>query len=142
MNSLLALANRYLWFSTVDRFNDPFELAFRTSDSIVTPEEKARADLISMFGVCCFFERLEPILYWSHYASSHTGFCLEFDTTKFSFDDEDLGGFHPVDYDPAAPKFPSGGLNLHDPNVLQQFELAMHRIFHTKGPEWEYEKSE
>ncbi len=31
-------------------------------------------------GVCCFCESCDCTLMWSHYADSHKGFCLEFDT--------------------------------------------------------------
>ncbi len=32
--------------------------------------------------ICSFTTRKENLLFWSHYADSHRGFCLEFDATK------------------------------------------------------------
>ncbi len=42
-------------------------------------------DIFASLGVVCFAEKNDDILMWSHYAASHKGFCLEFDTTKFPF---------------------------------------------------------
>lgn len=36
-------------------------------------------------GVCCFSESVDDLLMWGHYADSHRGFCLEFDTTVEPF---------------------------------------------------------
>ena len=40
---------------------------------------------ISQRGVACFTTELNNILMWSHYADGHKGFCLEFDTNFFKF---------------------------------------------------------
>lgn len=32
--------------------------------------------------ICCFTNRKENLLFWSHYADAHRGFCVEFDATK------------------------------------------------------------
>lgn len=32
--------------------------------------------------ICSFTKRKENLLFWSHYADSHKGFCVEFDATK------------------------------------------------------------
>ncbi|MCF8719187.1 DUF2971 domain-containing protein [Nitrospina gracilis] len=32
--------------------------------------------------ICCFTSRKENLLFWSHYADAHKGFCVEFDATK------------------------------------------------------------
>ncbi|MBX2952164.1 MAG: DUF2971 domain-containing protein [Leadbetterella sp.] len=33
-------------------------------------------------GVCCFSERKDHILMWSHYAANHSGVCLQFNTAR------------------------------------------------------------
>jgi hypothetical protein len=32
------------------------------------------------FRICCFTKRKDNLLFWSHYANSHTGYCVEYDT--------------------------------------------------------------
>lgn len=57
-------------------------------DKVIESSRKATSKLVSKFaslGVTCFSEIKDDILMWSHYAASHQGFCLEFDTTKFPF---------------------------------------------------------
>ena len=36
-------------------------------------------------GCCCFSEKNDHILMWSHYGNGHRGFCLEFDTSFTPF---------------------------------------------------------
>jgi hypothetical protein len=36
--------------------------------------------MLNKRGVCCFSEKVDDPLMWSHYADGHRGFCLEFDT--------------------------------------------------------------
>jgi hypothetical protein len=40
------------------------------------------------YYITCFTSNLRSILMWSHYAQNHTGFCLEFDPGKISFNIE------------------------------------------------------
>ncbi len=39
-----------------------------------------RQEKFSKIGVCCFSKNNDNLLMWSHYADSHQGICLEFDT--------------------------------------------------------------
>ena len=57
-------------------------------EKVIEISRKATSKLVSKFaslGVTCFSEINDDILMWSHYATSHQGFCLELDTTKFPF---------------------------------------------------------
>ena len=36
----------------------------------------------AQWRICCFTTRKENLLFWSHYADSHKGFCVEFDAIK------------------------------------------------------------
>ena len=45
--------------------------------------QKAYAEL----RICSFTTRKDNILFWSHYADSHKGFCVEFDATKMPMAD-------------------------------------------------------
>jgi hypothetical protein len=48
-----------------------------------------KEEQIDPLGICCFSknrpELADSFLMWAHYASSHTGFCLEFETSNKPF---------------------------------------------------------
>ena len=44
--------------------------------------EHHKNEILFNRGVSCFSETNSEILMWSHYANSHQGFCLEFDTSS------------------------------------------------------------
>ena len=48
--------------------------------------ERAAEILADKLGILCLSERRDDILMWSHYASSHCGVCLEFDTKRMPFE--------------------------------------------------------
>ncbi|WP_346862095.1 DUF2971 domain-containing protein [uncultured Draconibacterium sp.] len=76
-------------------------------------------------GVSCFSEKHNNILMWAHYADSHKGVCLKFNTTDQAF----FADTHPVTY---VKRFPS---------VKERTEyLNPERfLFYTKAKDWEYE---
>ncbi|NQT72974.1 MAG: DUF2971 domain-containing protein [Chloroflexi bacterium] len=79
-------------------------------------------------GVCCFSECNHNILMWSHYASSHKGYCLEFSTKDPFF--QDLA--RPLEYERFRP-------------VLKMFPKTegadeLRRSITTKATDWEYER--
>lgn len=87
-HSLSLLINNEVWFSKAVDVNDPFEFKFRLSSmemrgiSVSKAEiQEARKDAMQL-GVYCLSEINDNILMWSHYASNHTGFCIEFERTK------------------------------------------------------------
>ncbi|MEZ5364082.1 MAG: DUF2971 domain-containing protein [Bryobacterales bacterium] len=105
---LLGLLDRSLWFSAPLDFNDPFDCRYRVvaegpSRSQMTLERaKLKADELLEFpktrSVACFSETPDNLLLWSHYAASHTGVCLEFDTKSAPFKDA-----QPVSYTDSFP---------------------------------------
>ena len=57
-------------------------------DKVIELSRNGPSELVSRFaslGVTCFSEINDDTLMWSHYTTSHQGFCLEFDTTKPPF---------------------------------------------------------
>ena len=48
-------------------------------DLLVSESRKFILENLNNLGVCCFFADRENVLYWSHYADSHYGFCIEVD---------------------------------------------------------------
>lgn len=120
---------------------------------------KAPSKLVERFanhGVACFSEINDDILMWSHYATSHQGFCLEFDTTKFPFTstnnpDKDTV-VEKVDYSDSYPIISLKDIALnHLPSLIQDLlaRKSCHwsyerewRLFSTYGNlELEYEKT-
>ena len=104
-HSIQALSAKSFWVAPARSFNDPFE--FRLSLPDCCPNEipgfsKAKDELLdeghkeiddsmylltlwganqyalNQFGIVCFSDINDSILMWSHYADSHTGFCLGF----------------------------------------------------------------
>lgn len=91
--------------------------------------EKIRRKYLDELGVACFSENHEDILMWSHYAGSHTGFCLEFDP---SF--PPLDKVQKVVYQDAFPIANAAEL------VVDKKWDKVHSILTTKSTCWEYEK--
>lgn len=98
-----ALKESYLWFSSPKSLNDPFDLKWQFTDrwrkelldsfkfssesySEIFNKMKNDDQFIEYFQqhivdnigitVCCFTEKDDDILMWSHYACNHTGVCL------------------------------------------------------------------
>ena len=87
---------RNIYLAKVDQFNDPFEGKFRLHSEPENGDayarllngllEKGLGSLVSgrvssNARLCSLSASREDVLMWSHYAASHTGICIEFDTT-------------------------------------------------------------
>lgn len=84
-------------------------------------------------GVYCLTENSNNILMWSHYASSHTGVCIEFEIERNGFFYKNL---LPVLYEKKYPKFELSRY-IDEKNML----YTMHQqIVCTKSKLWEYEQ--
>lgn len=91
---LESFRENYLWFSKPKFFNDPFDCNMEVIkyynnflNSINTIAEKADDLIINgtkEFGICCFSETNNNIHMWSHYADSHKGICIEYDSSEFN----------------------------------------------------------
>ena len=75
--------------------------------------------------ICCFTTQKENLLFWSHYADAHRGFCVEFDATIFP-----LNLSLKVKYSNEYPEF-----TLRLIKDLTTFIPAL-----MKSVEWDYEK--
>lgn len=111
-------------------------------DKVLEGSRNATALLLerkfSILGVTCFSEINDDILMWSHYTSSHQGFCLEFDTTKFPFmrtDNPDKdNAIEKVDYSDSYPVMSLKELALNQLPYFSQNLLAK------KSSHWAYER--
>jgi len=88
--------------------------------------------------LCCFSERLDSILMWSHYSNFHMGFCLEYDTGALLADDDveraaiTSASLHPVHY---ADKLLDATARISPDNPFVPLMAAC-----TKSLEWSYEE--
>lgn len=84
-----------------------------------------------MIGVFCLTESLENLLMWAHYADSHQGFVIEFDTDHPFFDqrkspEDELRHLRQVNYSDERP-------------ALTLSEADGFLSFVTKSTDWQYE---
>lgn len=88
------------------------------------------ADLktIGRTGICCFSQRNDTLLMWSHYANKHKGVCLTFDVTKLK---SVILTLYNVEYPSVYPSY----------NVIRDSETfkSLRFLIATKSQEWEYE---
>lgn len=64
--------------------------------------QEKHAKLKNRIGFACFSERKDNLLMWSHYSGGGRGFCLEFDTRRAPFADEDV--LARIDYKGKLPR--------------------------------------
>ena len=88
--------------------------------------------LDQLLGVFCLSEVPDSLLMWAHYASSHTGFVVEFDTLHPSFheqksEEDDLRHIRRVYYRDSRPSAP-----LSDMSAIE--------LFLAKSGHWGYER--
>ncbi len=72
MNTLSSLANDYLYFSSPDKLNDPFDVA---SESLENQFNNLEINKIN-FKTCSLSQNRNNKLMWSHYTDEHTGLCV------------------------------------------------------------------
>ena len=144
--SIKNLVSNSLWFSYVDEFNDPFESKLtapidmwlkeesaegkQTKKEDLEPLAKHYCELLEknkhLLTACSFAKEPSNILMWSHYANSHTGFCLEFTPVKdFNF----FYSLFPIQYE---REFKPAELISNETNILDQ-------LFIRKSRYWKYE---
>lgn len=61
--------------------NNGLDLEMKEREVILAYNEMVKFTQEEM-RVCCFTERKDSLLMWAHYAQSHKGFCIEYDTSK------------------------------------------------------------
>lgn len=85
-----------------------------------------------LIGALCLTETPDNLLMWAHYANSHTGFVVEFDTTHPYFDErksneDELRHLRQVNYRDTRP---SGALA----------DMNGYELFTVKSTHWSYER--
>jgi hypothetical protein len=160
---ITAAVNNQLWLSAPSDFNDPFDCSHPINKEMSSQERvdltsflcgidtselsacpngqetlvnegiKQMSDKFSKTGICCFSERWNSILMWSHYADKHRGICLGFNT-------KDLVGradclFEKIRRKKSSPSFDFKKMG----HEAGQDEFISNYIF-TKASDWAYEK--
>lgn len=127
-----SLKESYLFYSNYSNFNDPFdcniELVSFDKEKKRTRHKRKEELLKENFkgiGVCCFSRNVNSILMWSHYASNHKGFCLEFHSNRA------LDGINPLDVIYVNDFIKASYYNNH--------KDALFHLIYTKAKDWEYE---
>lgn len=85
------------------------------------------------YGILSLSTTWKSILMWSHYANSHTGFCIGYDSHKL-VNTSKLGKGGPINY---GVEFPD--VNSTNSTYEENFEQNSFRETHSKSQEWEYE---
>ena len=99
---------------------------------IPTIKEKLAANFDCMIGILCLTERADNLLMWAHYAASHEGYVIGFDTS------------HPYFQEQAALKDEFSYLRKVDYRenriLAPMLELAGTDVLLVKSTQWEYEQ--
>lgn len=83
-----ALIHQYFWFSKREYLNDPYDMNAQIIEKFPKFKdllEKCGYDsnkykkTLNDFGICCFAQNNDSQYFWSHYADTFRGWCLEFD---------------------------------------------------------------
>lgn len=95
-------------------------------------------------AIACFCETVQSIPMWSHYASSHQGFALEYDFRPTLSKGMVNSGVFPVIYDDervdasmymASSFLKLNGIGVNNPDALSHIKCSLY-----KAKLWEYEK--
>jgi len=140
----MALLERMeIYFSNPEDLNDPMELRFRlevnipslehidwndTSNPMVVEFRRDFESFRNSKGICCFSECPKNTVMWSHYADSHRGICVGFDTQS----DPNWNNAVKVTYSDDIPVF-----RLSPPYRATRDHL---RYQQTKSSMWAHEK--
>lgn len=145
--SLCGLAEGEFYYSSVDKFNDPFELRlhpdacsdsfaenFRENEGLSTSLSTQECrdifrdmwnELKGNIGVVCLSRKNDSRLMWGHYADKHKGMCLEFEIVSSAV-------YYPVEYSDIPPMVMSGRQGFWPP-------VAFSELLTVKHTDWRYE---
>ena len=84
-------------------------------------------DINVEFGIVTLAEQPDNYLLWSHYSSSHTGFCVGFYSGALKLLE---GWLYPVSYDTELPLL----------DLFGDVTESVRKLLFTKGEHWKYER--
>lgn len=116
------LLNNTLRFTEWNKFNDPYDCYIASNKN-----ESMRNNLMETVFVCSLAQSGDDILMWSHYATNHKGFVIEYDVDSFrKINEKQIESPSFVEYSDTITHYNSSN-------------DIIHAIFH-KAKCWEYEK--
>ncbi|MFQ2060345.1 DUF2971 domain-containing protein [Aeromonas veronii] len=89
---------------------------------------------LSSIGITAMSENSDNILMWSHYADSHNGICIGYDTSKINDEHMQLVK---VDYD--AKRFKESDINTSLKTFPSMHQTIIDKVITTKSEQWIYE---
>lgn len=99
-----------------------------------------RQNILSTLSFASFSEVNDNMLMWSHYASSHSGFCIEYDFNESLLNENDLVR---VKYDNKIKNLRIKSLTCDEDssyNDLVEMKKDFFENLSIKSPDWSYEK--
>ena len=122
------LRDNLFYFADWRKLNDPMEGYFHYYEADHSPEELRKVvEGKDAYGVCSLSMVNDDILLWTHYASNHTGVCIEIDA---DIDHSNEVALEPVKYRPNIPWLRKDTGNLRDAKD----------ILTTKISKWKFEQ--
>lgn len=132
--------NQYRKYIRENNFENRSDWLSYNDEQLIECLNFLRRNILSGLCFSSFSEDYKNILMWSHYASSHTGFCLAFDFSEEILIENDL---IKVKYSEKVESLNIKSL-ICDENSSSEELIAMKRDFYNsltvKSPQWIYEK--
>lgn len=148
-------------FSEPRRFNDPFDCSCEVlNPNVILDEIRRKAGLLEIekyyfdkgkeklmetidkinndYITSCFSEDYKSILMWSHYANSHTGFCIEYDFLKPP--QIIINSLFPILYNDFRPNITHEILKYIKNHQNDEFGNILFFTYLNKAEVWSYEK--
>lgn len=161
--NLQNLENDNVKITNPNDFNDPYDCEIYVNedtivDQIATPEIRELLLNIKEFmyksnevilktinpfyknslKVCSFSEVNDSILMWSHYASNHSGFCIEYDIKSLTIEDDVTQNLFPVIYTSDIFDATEYMIESHKKSDSNDKYMTLSTIY--KANIWSYEK--
>lgn len=150
-NSIRNLEKETIYLTTNGVMNDIYEglPKFTNSMGIYRNYSKLKS-LEDIMLMKCFSEVYDIPLMWGHYAGGGTGFCIEYNLSNISNNDEILTHIYPVVYREKRMIYEDFEFLCREKESLDDYILDydepddyfpdVYKLFVTKGKEWAYER--
>lgn len=121
------LLQNKIFLSCKNNLNDPFECNYNCNKKT---QENYLKEMYDKFMISCFTDSFDNILMWSHYAESHTGYCIKYDTIEIFKKFQSQLNF--VEYEKEITTWANSKENYDK-------YLNLQKIYCTKSLNWSYE---
>lgn len=108
-------------------------LSNTTQKILESSQVKLKNALQQKVKISCFSETYNNILMWSHYAQSHTGFCIEYNISNLELTNSFKKNLFPVFYTPKP-------IDMSKAILSEQKEIFENILIINKSEDWKYEK--